>query len=60
MTEIEGAGYEDPRPFWKTLIDPFDIHGMITGEGRKGLVLQDGEQQASAAKEPEAQNPATR
>lgn len=32
VTEVEGPGFLDPRPFWQTLIDPFDIHGLIKGK----------------------------
>ena len=35
ITEIEGPGYEDPRKLWQTLIDPFDIRGLINGRGRQ-------------------------
>ncbi|KAM0416981.1 hypothetical protein ACHAPT_013005 [Fusarium lateritium] len=35
VTEVEGPGFKDPRPFWQTLIDPFDIHGLLTGRGRE-------------------------
>ncbi len=31
VTEIEGPGYEDKRPFIVTFFDPFDIHGMLKG-----------------------------
>jgi hypothetical protein len=35
VTEIEGPGYKDLRKFWQTLIDPFDIQGLVTGRGRQ-------------------------
>ncbi|KAF7117178.1 hypothetical protein CNMCM5793_005898 [Aspergillus hiratsukae] len=35
VTEIEGPGYEDGRPFLQTLIDPFDFIGLIANKGRK-------------------------
>lgn len=31
VTEIEGPGYEDKRPFIVTLLDPFDLVGMMKG-----------------------------
>ncbi|KAK0384211.1 hypothetical protein NLU13_8299 [Sarocladium strictum] len=31
ITEIEGPGLKDPRPFWQTVIDPFDIVGLTKG-----------------------------
>lgn len=30
-TEVEGPGWRDPRPFWQTVVDPFDIRGLVTG-----------------------------
>ncbi|KAL4729631.1 hypothetical protein ACLX1H_004052 [Fusarium chlamydosporum] len=33
ITEIEGPGYEDPRKLWQTLVDPFDVRGLINGRG---------------------------
>lgn len=30
-TEIEGPGFKDPRPFWQTLVDPFDLTGLVKG-----------------------------
>ncbi|KAF9766314.1 hypothetical protein IL306_001305, partial [Fusarium sp. DS 682] len=35
VTEVEGPGYKDPRKLWQTLIDPFDIQGLVTGRGRE-------------------------
>ncbi|KAI9761884.1 MAG: hypothetical protein M1840_001537 [Geoglossum simile] len=35
ITEIEGPGYDDKRPFIVTLFDPFDIIGLITRRDRK-------------------------
>jgi hypothetical protein len=32
VTEIEGPGYEDTRTFLVTLIDPFDLIGMMKGK----------------------------
>lgn len=34
-TEIKGPGWVDKRPFWMTLIDPFDIRGLIRGTDKK-------------------------
>jgi magnesium-transporting ATPase (P-type) len=28
VTEVEGPGYEDPRPLWRTILDPFDVAGV--------------------------------
>jgi hypothetical protein len=30
-TEVTGPGYEDGRPFWQTLVDPFNLAGLVTG-----------------------------
>ncbi|GKZ20365.1 hypothetical protein AbraIFM66951_007378 [Aspergillus brasiliensis] len=35
FTEIEGPGYDDHRPFLLTLIDPFDLVGLIKNKGRQ-------------------------
>jgi len=34
VTEITGPGYDDKRPFWVTLFDPFDVVGIIKGNKR--------------------------
>lgn len=34
-TEIRGPGYKETRPFIATLLDPFDITGLITGRDAK-------------------------
>ncbi|RMJ25516.1 RTA1 domain protein [Aspergillus sp. HF37] len=35
VTEIEGPGYEDRRAFIMTVIDPFDLYGLITNRGKQ-------------------------
>lgn len=35
VTEIEGPGYDDPRPWYQTFVDPFDIYGLIINRGKK-------------------------
>ncbi|KAL4931166.1 putative RTA1 domain protein [Aspergillus undulatus] len=35
VTEVEGPGFKDPRPFIVTFVDPFDIAGLIFGKGRE-------------------------
>ncbi|KAL4765405.1 putative RTA1 domain protein [Aspergillus foveolatus] len=32
VTEVEGPGFQDPRPWFVTFIDPFDIAGLISGK----------------------------
>ncbi|KAL9618023.1 MAG: hypothetical protein Q9160_007212 [Pyrenula sp. 1 TL-2023] len=34
-TEIKGPGWVDKRPFWVTLLDPFDLRGLIKGTDKK-------------------------
>lgn len=31
VSEVEGPGYDDKRPFFTTLFDPFDVAGMVRG-----------------------------
>jgi len=49
VTEIEGEGYEDKRKFWVTMIDPFDIRGMIKGRNMKKGFWEDAEGAEGAA-----------
>ncbi|KAH6652088.1 RTA1 like protein-domain-containing protein [Truncatella angustata] len=35
IVEIMGPGYEQERNFIATLLDPFDIYGVVTGKGKK-------------------------
>jgi hypothetical protein len=32
VTEVEGPGFKDPRPFWQTVVDPFDLTGLVKGK----------------------------
>lgn len=44
VTEKDGPGWKDPRPFLQTVVDPFDLVGLAKG-GRAGLPkfwLEDG------------------
>jgi len=34
VTEIEGPGFDDKRNFLLTIIDPFDVYGMVTRRNR--------------------------
>lgn len=34
-SEVMGPGYKDPRPFWQTLVDPFDIRGLVKGQSNQ-------------------------
>ncbi|KAJ6439968.1 RTA-like protein [Purpureocillium lavendulum] len=31
VAEVEGPGFKDPRPFWQTVVDPFDLWGLSRG-----------------------------
>jgi hypothetical protein len=35
VTEIEGPGYNDPRHWLQTVVDPFDIYGLIANRGKR-------------------------
>ena len=35
VTEIEGPGYEDSRNFIITILDPFDLIGLIKGRDKQ-------------------------
>ncbi|KAI9864761.1 MAG: hypothetical protein M1824_004668 [Vezdaea acicularis] len=35
VTEITGPGWVDKRPLWLTIIDPFDLRGLIKGEDKE-------------------------
>jgi hypothetical protein len=35
VTEITGPGYKDTRPFIITLVDPFDLIGLVSGADKK-------------------------
>ncbi|KAJ5834988.1 RTA-like protein [Penicillium robsamsonii] len=35
VTEIEGPGYDDPRHWLQTVVDPFDIYGLVVSRGKK-------------------------
>ncbi|KAK4194973.1 hypothetical protein QBC40DRAFT_25709 [Triangularia verruculosa] len=43
VTEIDGPGYKDSRPFWVTLVDPFDMHGLLSGGKKKADNFWDGD-----------------
>jgi len=35
VTEVEGHGWADARPWWASALDPFDIAGLIRGSDKK-------------------------
>ena len=36
VTEVQGPGYKDGRSFWVTLVDPFDVVGLVKGRDKEG------------------------
>lgn len=45
-TELEGPGWVDPRPWWATALDPFDLAGLIKGKDKKTAFWETEEAQA--------------
>lgn len=43
MTEITGPGFKEERNFFLTLMDPFDIYGMIRGKDNETRFWDDDE-----------------
>ncbi|PLB38487.1 putative RTA1 domain protein [Aspergillus candidus] len=41
VTELEGPGYEDKRPFLQTFFDPFDVVSLVTKKGKKDKFWED-------------------
>ncbi|EJT98598.1 RTA1 domain protein [Dacryopinax primogenitus] len=41
VTEIEGQGFQDKRNFFITILDPFDIYGLIKGRHRNATVWEE-------------------
>lgn len=46
VTELEGPGWVDPRPWWATALDPFDLVGLIKGRDKKTAFWENEEAQA--------------
>lgn len=49
VTEVEGPGYDDPRPKILTIVDPFDIYGLIVNRGKKDRYWETNETQQGTA-----------
>lgn len=43
VTEVEGPGYKDGRGFLVTVVDPFDVWGLVKGRGKEGRFWEAGE-----------------
>ncbi|TDZ35125.1 Lipid-translocating exporter-like protein RTA1 [Colletotrichum spinosum] len=35
VTEVDGPGWRDPRAFWLTVVDPFDLGGLMRGRNMR-------------------------
>ncbi|KAK3906252.1 protein RTA1 [Staphylotrichum tortipilum] len=35
VTEVTGPGYKDGRKLWVTVVDPFDVYGLVKGKDRE-------------------------
>lgn len=42
VTEVEGPGFQDRRPFLMTLFDPFDVVGLVTRKKRHEKFWEEG------------------
>ena len=57
VTEVEGPGYEDKRNFLVTIVDPFDIVGLVRGRDKGGRYWEEQQEMGvSAARAETAQN----
>lgn len=57
VTEVEGPGFKDPRPFWQTLVDPFDIRGLVAGKSSQSFRFWDDESTQSTGENRQAAKP---
>jgi hypothetical protein len=53
ITEVEGPGYRDPRPFWQTLVDPFNIAALLAWDkgASRGKFWESANGEQAAAKQ---------
>ena len=49
VTEIEGPGYENKRHFLLTLVDPFDLVGLIKGRDKSSKYWEEQEEMGISA-----------
>ena len=47
-TELEGPGWIDKRPFWVTLLDPFDLAGLFRGKDKANMFWENEEKHRKA------------
>lgn len=56
VTELQGPGWVDKRPLWATVLDPFDLGGLIRGTDKKKKFWEDDETSAEAATPSKGEN----
>ncbi|KAL6720129.1 hypothetical protein ACLMJK_002050 [Lecanora helva] len=56
VTELEGPGWVDPRPWWVTTLDPFDVVGLIKGKDKKTAFWENESAQAETVRAKEVSN----
>lgn len=49
VTEREGPGWGDKRPFYVALIDPFDLAGLCIRQGRNVRFWEEGDRAVEEA-----------
>lgn len=49
VSEVEGPGFKDPRPWWQTFIDPFDVLGLLKGKSSQSDKFWEGTPQNAAS-----------
>lgn len=42
VTEVEGPGFQDKRPFLMTFVDPFDVVGLVMRKKRHEKFWEEG------------------
>ncbi|KAI8627510.1 RTA1 like protein-domain-containing protein [Xylariaceae sp. FL1651] len=61
VTEVTGPGYKEDRNFLVTLLDPFDVYGMIKGRDKASRFWDErGEEAGAADNKPDANSEAAR
>lgn len=50
VTELEGPGWVDPRPWWASRLDPFDFVGLIKGNDKRTAFWEVDEPQMEMAR----------
>ena len=56
VTEVQGPGYEDKRKFWVTLVDPFDLNGLLKGRNLQERFWETHERTVPAGETPTVVN----